>query len=408
MTTLEKPLVDKQMDLFTRQSLLTLAAEREGPCVSLYLPTERRGPDTQQGPIRLKNLLGQVEAELAALGQRTPAIQQLLAPAQALVNNNLFWQSQSDGLALLLAPDMMESYRLPLPFDETVLVNDRFYLKPLLAMLSSDDTFYLLTLRQGGVRLLQGTRFSLAEIELGEDVPTSLAEALKYDDFETTLRFHIASRPSTGSSRGAPDRGAAMYHGQGGAADEANIKEQIIRFFRALDNGVRDLLTTSQQPPLVLAGIDSLRGLYRQVNQYNALVDEEVVNDPEALTTQELHHRAWTIVEPLFTQARQDALDVYHHLAGSGDARAAQTIEAIAPAAYFQRVDTLLMPRTTMQWGAFDAEANQVELHPDRQPGDQDLIDFAAIHTLLNGGAVYLIDPPDLPAGAQLAAIFRY
>ncbi len=408
MTTLEKPLVDKQMDLFTRESLLALAADREGPCVSLYMPTERRGPDTQQSPIRLKNLLGQVEAELAALGQRTPAIQQLLAPAQALVSNNLFWQYQSDGLALLLAPKMMESYRLPLPFDEAVVVNDHFYLKPLLPMLSSDDTFYLLTLRQGGVRLLQGSRFSLAEIQLGEDVPTTLAEALKYDEFEATLRFHIASRPSTGSNRGAPDRGAAMYHGQGGAADDANIKEQIVRFFRALDNGVRDLLTGSQQPPLVLAGIDYLRGLYRQVNQYNALVDEEIAHDPETLTTQALHERAWAVVEPIFTQAHQDALDAYRHLAGSGDRRAAHTIEAIAPAAYFQQVDTLLMPRTTVQWGAFDANANHVKLHSDRQPGDLDLIDFAAIHTLVNGGAVYLIEPPDLPAGAQLAAILRY
>lgn len=408
MTTLEKPLVDKQMDLFTKQSLFELVAEREGPCVSLYLPTERRGPDTQQGPIRLKNLLGQVETELATLGQRTPAIQQLLAPAQALVNNHLFWQYQSDGLALLLAPGMMASYRLPLPFDEAAVVNDRFYLKPLLAMLSSDDTFYLLALRQGGVRLLQGSRFSLAEIELGKDVPTSLAEALKYDEFEEHLRFHIASRPSTGSSRTAPDRGAAMYHGQGGAADDANIKAQIIRFFRALDNGVRDLLTGSQQPPLVLAGIDYLRGLYRQVNQYNALVDEEIVNDPEALTTQALHERAWAIVEPIFTQARQDALDAYQHLAGSGDQRAAHTIEAIAPAAYFQQVDTLLMPRTAVQWGAFDAEANRVTLHPERQPGDQDLIDFAALHTLLNGGTVYPMAPATLPAGAQLAAILRY
>lgn len=408
MTTLEKPLVDKQMDLFTKQSLLELAADREGPCVSLYMPTERRGPDTQQGPIRLKNLLGQVEAELAVLGQRTPAIKQLLAPAHALVNNNLFWQYQSDGLALLLAPGMAETYRLPLQFDEAVVVNDRFYLKPLLAMLSSDNTFYLLTLRQGGVRLLQGSRFSLAEIQLGEDVPTSLAEALKYDEFETNLRFHIASRPTTGSSRGSPERGAPMFHGQGGAADDANVKAQIIRFFRALDNGVRDLLTTSQQPPLVLVGIDYLCGLYRQVNQYNGLVDEEIVHDPETLTTQELHERAWPIVESLFTQTRQDALAAYQHLAGSDAARTAQTIAAIAPAAYFQRVDTLLMTPSVVQWGAFDAEANQVDLHPDRQPGDQELVDFAAIHTLLNGGAVYLLDPPDLPVGAQLAAILRY
>lgn len=401
-------LLDKQMDLVTKQALLDLISEPQGRCISIYMPTERKGAETQQGPIRLKNLLGQAHAELAALGERAPDIENLLAPAQALVNDSEFWQYQSDGLALLLAADSMATYRLPLPFQETVVVNDRFLLKPLLPMLIGEGTFYLLSLRQGGVRLLRGTRFALAEVELGEDVPTSLAEALKYDEFEANIRFHIASRPSTGSSRSTPDRGAAMYHGQGGAGDDANLKEQIIRFFRQLDNGVRDLLEGSQQPPLVLAGVDYLRGLYRQVNQYGALVEAEVTTDPEALTLPELHQRAWPLVEPLFTADRQTALDTYHHLAGTEDVRAAHTIEEIAPAAYFQRVDTLFIPQTMAQWGAFDAEANQVEVHDERQAGDQDLLDFAAVHTLLNGGKVYLLEADGLSTGATIVAIFRY
>lgn len=401
-------LLDKQMDLVTKQALLDLISEPQGPCISIYMPTERKGAETQQGPIRLKNLLGQAQAELAALGERTPDIENLLAPAQALVNNSEFWQYQSDGLALLLAADNMATYRLPLSFQEMVVVNDRFLLKPLLPMLVGEGTFYLLSLRQGGVRLLRGTRFALAEVELDEAVPTSLAEALKYDEFETNLRFHIGSRPSTGSSRSAPDRGNAIYHGQGGAGDDANMKEQLIGFFRALDNGVRDLLEGSYQPPLVLAGIDYLRGLYRQVNQYGALVDAEVTTDPEALTLSELHQRAWTIVEPIFTADHQAALDTYQHLAGTADARAAHSIEDIAPAAYFQRVDTLFLPHTTTVWGAFDPEANQVETHVERQAGDQDLLDFAAVHTLLNGGKVYLVEADDLSVRAMPAAIFRY
>lgn len=401
-------LLDQQMDLLTKQSLLDLIREPQGRCISIYMPTERKGADTQQGPIRLKNLVGQARSELTALGERTPDIENLLAPAQALVNNNDFWQYQSDGLALLLSADRMATYRLPLSFQEMVVINDRFTVRPLLPVVIGEGVFYLLSLRQGGVRLLRGTRFALAEVELGEDVPTSLAEALKYDEFEANVRFHIASRPSTGSSRTAPDRGAAMYHGQGGAGDDANIKEQIIRFFRQLDNGVRDLLEGSQQPPLVLAGIDYLRGLYRQVNQYGALVEAEITNDPEALTLPELHQRAWTIVEPIFTADRQAALATYHHLAGTEDGRAAQTIEEIAPAAYFQRVDTLFIPHTMALWGAFNPEANQVQVHHERQPGDQDLLDFAAAYTLLNGGKVYLVEPDGLPAGAMLAAIFRY
>lgn len=400
-------LLDKQMDRFTKQALTELVTDVKGPCISIYMPTERKGIETQQNPIRLKNLLNQAEEELVALSERTPDISDLLAPAYALASNGQFWQYQSDGLALLLAPDMMATYRLPLQFQETALVNDRFYVKPLLPMLTGDGAFYLLTLTQGGVHLLQGSRYSIAEVELGEDIPQSLAEALQYDNFEKQLQFHTSSRPSTGGGRGG-----AIFHGQGGGADDANSTENVIRFFRQLDNGVRDLLQTSEQPPLVLAGVENMRGLYHQVNQYKGLVEQGVENDPEALSIEELHARAWTIVEPIFMTKRQTALDAYNHLAGTNDERAAHTIEAIAPAAYFQRVDTFFMPGAMALngsiWGAFDPAAGLVSLHHERQPGDEDLIDFAAVHTLVNGGDVYLIDAVGLSNGARVAAIMRY
>ena len=217
-------LLDMQMDHFTRESLTDLVTDVTGPCISIYMPTERKGPETQQGPIRLKNLLSQVEEALAALGERTPDIRDLLAPAQALLDNTQFWHHQNTGLALLLSSNRMATYRLPLQFQETAIVNARFYLKPLLPMLTGDGAFYVLTLTQGGVHLFQGSRFSLVEIELGADVPKSLAEALQYDDFEKQLQLHTTSSPNLGGRRGA-----AIFHGQGG--EEAETTENILRFF---------------------------------------------------------------------------------------------------------------------------------------------------------------------------------
>lgn len=396
-------LLDTQMDRFTRETLTDLVTDVTGPCISIYMPTERKGPETQQGPIRLKNLLTQTEEALAVRGERTPDIHELLAPAQALIDNTQFWQHQSTGLALLLSSDRMATYRLPLQFQETALVNDRFYLKPLLPMLTGDGAFYMLTLTQGGVHLFQGSRFNLVELELGVDIPKSLDEALQYDDFEKQLQLHTASSPSIGGGRGA-----AIFHGQGGGGDEAETTENIVRFFRQLDNGVRDVIAVGKHQPLVIVGVDSLRGHYQQVNQYKSLVEEGVDSDPDALTTAELHERAWTIVEPLFAQERQTALDRYHHLAGTNDGRSAHTIEQIAPAAYFQRVDTLFMVPNGSIWGRFAPDENKVYLTDERQTGAEDLVDFAAVHTLLNGGEVYTIEPSKAPAGEALAAILRY
>lgn len=46
------------MKPFTIQELRLLLASRPGPCISLFLPTHRHHPGTEQDPIRFKNLLG--------------------------------------------------------------------------------------------------------------------------------------------------------------------------------------------------------------------------------------------------------------------------------------------------------------------------------------------------------------
>ena len=52
------------MALFSRQDLHVLLAPHDPPCVSLYLPTHRYRPQSDQDPIRFKNLLRSAEARL--------------------------------------------------------------------------------------------------------------------------------------------------------------------------------------------------------------------------------------------------------------------------------------------------------------------------------------------------------
>jgi hypothetical protein len=40
--------------------------------------------------------------------------------------------------------------------------------------------------------------------------------------------------------------------------------------------------------------------------------------------------------------------------------------------------------------------------------GNEDLLDASDVHTLLNGGTVYAVEPEQVPGGSLLAAIFRY
>lgn len=385
--------------MLSGEELRILTQAGKGRCVSIFMSTHRAGPETQQDPIRLKNLIAQAEERLLAADLRTPEAQQLLAPARALLSDGLFWRYQSDGLAVFLAQDTFRYYRLPFELNELVVVADRFHLKPLLSVLSGDERFYVLALSQNEVRLLEGTRFSVSEVDL-EDVPQSLADALRHDDPERQLQFHTSTRGPTGRARRP-----AIFHGHGVGVNDAKLN--ILRYFRQIDDGLRDVLR-GEQAPLILAGVDYLLPLYKEANTYLHLVDEGIIGNPEALSAKELHGRAWAIVQPLLRRAQEEAVARYEQLAGSGSDRVSHDLKMIVRAAYHGRVETLFVAVGLQQWGAFDADSNRVELREQAQPGDEDLLDFAAAQTLINGGIVYAVAPDRMPDSVLIAAIFRY
>ena len=211
------------MELLSRAELETLIEEPEGLCVSIFLPTHRAGAQTQQDPIRLKNLLREAEEQLLAKELRAPEAEELLRPARELLDDSVFWRHQSDGLAAFLSAGVFRYYRLPPNFEDLVIVADRFHLKPLLPLLTGDGEFYVLALSQNEVRLLRATRHSVSEVEL-EDVPESLADTLRYDDQEKQLQFH------TGTAGGRGGR-AAIFHGH----EPDDPKDNILRYFRQID-----------------------------------------------------------------------------------------------------------------------------------------------------------------------------
>lgn len=383
------------MNTLSGEELKILTQKQEGLCVSIFMPTHRAGAETQQNPIRFRNLLREAEDRLLENGLRTQGVKELLAPAKEVSSNPLFWQHQGDGLVMYISSSVFRCYRLPMDLNELLVVTDRFHLKPLLPMLS-DDRFYVLALSQNQVRLFKGNRQGISEVDL-EGVPKSLAEALQNDDFGKQLRSH------TGASLGSGDR-STMFHGQGAGVD-VDKKNNILRYFHLLDKGLSELLR-DERSPLVLAGVDYLFPIYRETNSYPNLLDKGVPGSPEGLSEEQLHKEAWTIVQPGFQRVQQEAVALYMQSVGTG--LASSDVKEIVQAACHGRVGSLFVAIGCQQWGNFDSDSDEVYLHREAEPGDEDLLDLAAIQTFLNGGTVYAVSPEDVPDSGPMAAIFRY
>lgn len=382
------------MDALTMEELKTFIARSPGWHISLFMPTHQAGRETGQDPIRFTNLLREVEDRLLAKGLHSSNVGEILKPAQRLLQESDFWQHQSHGLAVFIAPEEFHSYRLPLPFEELVVISHRFHLKPLLPFFTSDGHFYILALSQNQIRLLGATRHTVDEID-PESMPESMAEALQYERFERQVQSHSAI------SQGTAGR-SATFHGHS-ISDEG--KDRILRWFHMIDDELPSLLI-GEQSPIVLAGVDYLFPLYTEANTYPHLLDKGISGNPEELGVEELHTRAWALVQSFFMQAQEKAAAQYSQLTGTGQTTA--DVKEAVLAAHHGRVDVLFVAVGVQVWGNFDPDTNMVHIHQDPEPGDEDLLDLAAVQSILKGGKVYAVEPEQVPDHALLAAVFRY
>ena len=387
------------MDILNRTDLQELieATGTETWYVSLYMPTHPIGSEQQQNPIRLKNLLTRLKKDLTEYGLRRPTIEGLLQPAEELLLDRNFWQHQGEGLAVFLSNNFFRTFRLSANFEELLIIANNFHIKPLLPLLSNEGKFYILAINLNGIKLFLGTRDTISEVELN-GIRTNIEEALWMDEPERHLDMHTATS-STG--RGA---GSAIFHGQG-IRDED--KTNILRFFHYFDQELSTLLK-DKSILMIPAGVDYLLPLYREANTYSNLLEEALIGAPEKLTTKELHKRAWQIVEPIFTETQRRAIEQFNELNGQQSNLVTSDLSTVVKAAKFGQVGTLFVPLGIQKWGRYDPENNKVLQESEPTPENEDLLDFAAIHTILNSGQVYAVQPAELPGDGDLAAILRY
>ena len=391
----------------SRTEIRALLEVEPPPHVSFFVPTHRAWNKAKENRLMFSDLVKEAQASLHERGVSEADAQELLAPAVDLAEANSFWKEQREGLAVFVSGEHVSTHHLSFPVPKRQFVDRQFHVRPLWRHLVPDGSFYVLALSQGKIALFEGSRYELDEVEL-EDVPTSLEEALQFDDHIQSLIFHTKTPPGGGGER------AAIFHGQEDAGDKTYVKEGILRFFRELDNEVqRTLGQESSPPPLVLAGVDLVRGLYRKVNHYPHVTDEDVEGnlvdwESDTFDVAALHERAWSVVEPLFAQDRADAEARYEQLAGTDADRIARSIKTVVPAAYSHRIETLFVSAEATVWGRYNADAHDVTIHGEAEPGSVELMNAASVQTLLGNGTVYVVDAATVPSDTDVAAVLRY
>lgn len=383
---------------FHQESLKELIEHVGKPAVSIFIPTQQVSTlQDEQDRIRFKNALDQAAFRLKQHDFAVGNVDRILGPARELLNDTKFWQHQSHGLAVFLAPDFFRAYRLPVHFDEHVIVNHRFHIPPLMAFFESMRPFYVLAASQNEVKIFKGNKLEFEEIRI-ETLPHDIQEVLRFDEFEKENQYHGATGP-----------GKVMAHT---GEEPYSKKEQLATFFHRIDEALQPMLM-STKAPLVLACVDYLAAIYRQVSRYPFIMDGVITGNPIHTPLKELHTKALTLVDPVLVSDRQAALAHFGELSNTD--RIVCGTSDVLKAAFGSRIETLFLVKDTGPRGGFTADG-EVEIHADDRPEDEDLLNLATIYTLQNGGQVFSLAPDALLAASsvslkgasEVAAILRY
>lgn len=383
------------MNLLSASHLAALIAYRPNPSISLFIPTDREKPE--RASERLHVMLRDIEERLTALGLSSAFVEESLQPVQGLASSGTFWEHQSKGVAIFLAPDSLHILRLPYPFEGQAAVSNQFHIRPLLPLISADGRFYILTLRRDAVELWQGTDKGLDRVEL-QRVPKNLSEIWRQElspvriptmDEAAEITYWPATFAGPGLDAGEEDEGDILAH------------------FRRVDEGLSDLL--DGRAPLILAGEKGYPSLFRSVSHYPKLLAQGIeMGEGRVLNKDTLHQRGLGIVQPRWHREKKRAWAEYERLARSGSGVVSSDLEEILPAAYNGEVKTLFVPLDVQRWGTFEAETGYTVCHAKPEAGDMELLDQAAGYTFVRGGQVYVRESKEVQMKDSAAAVFRY
>ena len=365
-------------DRIREKEFLKLARER-GVCLSIFMPTTPLTHDTQGERIVLKNLAKQAleQAQTIADKRQIWPMEQYL---EGLQEDEGFWEFQAHGLAVLVTPESIRTYRLAHAVEEAAEVSDRFYLKPLVPSLQPKAA-YVLALSQKSVALYEFTASQQLDLVDVPDLPKDLSDATK-----RTLQ---RDRAPAGRLQG--DEGAKVLQTQ---------------FLRAVEKAVHPVVSGSNMP-LILATTASLQAIYRSVNHYDLLAEQSVDSSVEKMPEEELKQA----VIPLVAELRQMRIQRWVDLYGQrkAESRASTDLATIAKAATYGQVSDLLVDADAVRYGTV-SDQGKITITEQRSAESYDLIDEIMDRVMENGGEVLAVRKDDnAPADLMpIAAVLRW
>jgi hypothetical protein len=383
VTDLESPRLDRVQDLL----------RSNGPRISILLPPYRPGEQGKSMAALLKTNLQDLAQQFAARQIPEPVTSDLLKPLEELSTDEEFSRGSHFGRVIFRSRDVFQQFELLGPVKAQCVVGGYFQIRPILPDLYVPPEFYLLGLSKKSVELKRCANLRAGTVKLPKGVPQTFDEAMAFKQPDHDLE----NRSAAGSSTGAM-RSVRFGTGSGRETQRAYLAD----FYRMVDRGITELLHGGNSP-LVLAGVDEDTATYRMIHSYPNLLSQGIHGNAQgSQSEQDLLHQAYFIVRA--EHVDRTATSLVEWKERLAPARFTTDLETVLRAATDGRVDRLYIDESAQSSGRLP-DAN----HGARwNRGEEDLLNVAAVETILQGGTVFVLPAHKMPDRAAVAAVFRY
>ena len=367
-----------------------------GPSVTITLPSYQPGARSHPPAAMLKSFLQDAAHHLAAQKISPASTQELLGPLDDIVKDAELLQGSRWGSVIFRAPGIFRHVHFTEAAEPAVTVAGCFQIRALLNQLSLPSDFYVLKLFKDHVALVRYEGFRAEPVEFPRGVPKTLEEAMAMEPPDHDLESRSSAGPSSGTGTG-PGNTRGVRFGTGSAREAKHAR--MADFYKMVDRGLSDLLR-GFGAPLILAGVDEDTSAYRAINSYPHLLDASIHGSAEEYQSEtEILRRGAALLHEASRTRQINALAQWQEKVAPS--RFLTDVYAILPAAFEGRIHKLFLSATANQTDVF--ETNGYE-----SCGPEDLLNLAAVQTLLHGGEACTVPQDTMPEGAAAAAILRF
>ncbi len=366
------------MKTLDAELLNDLTATNGSLCLSIYLPIHSSVAESNLDTLALKNIIKDVRTQ--AERHDAEQLTTLLEPVENYLHSKDFVRETTGTLAIFSSEKLFEAVILPQQLPNAFYIDECFYLLPLLEFASSNKTFQVLALGKNHVRLFEGNRYGIDEIQLDSSIPTTMKEALGYDLTDNHLH--------------ASAGGSAAIHGYMEITDERDTDNT--RFFRIIDQEINERYSKPQKLPLILAALPENHSLFQSISKNECLQQAFISLNADRIDKAQLHGRAVELLD----QQKSDALakQLERYALAKAEQLATDNVADIAKHAIDSRIERLFLSEGMSMPGTLSLDERKIK--PDNA-SSSDIINRIALLTYKQGGFIHTLphDNKKLPAG---------